>query len=407
MNLSKKSIIIIVAAIVALVVFSFTNPFSYNASTDRTVVETPGGKQSVRFAPGMFWSGFFAKTTEWPNQISIMHQASEQDLSIHDNSIEIGKIQVRFNDATTADMSGIVQYILPTNEEEMIALHNAHRTPASLVTKRLAPYTKECLQSSAQLMSAEMHYGGGRAQMAQDYLDQLKNGAFLLATSEVSVYDSIDKGNRKTYQTKIQKGTDGTAKRKFSSIKEYGVTVADAQITDVDYQEQVDQMLTKKIEAATAASVSKQQLITAQQQALTAKVQGEKTLVEIEYKQKQDQTVQVVQAQTKVEIAKQDLLQQDIQLQASKKEAEKIKTLADANAYDKQRMIQADGALDSKLEAYKTVQKYWADALSKYTGNIVPTYQTGGSTGNGAINFMDIMGAKAARDLSLDLKNKE
>ena len=69
--------------------------------------------------------------------------------------------------------------------------------------------------------------------------------------------------------------------------------------------------------------------------------------------------------------------------------------------------MQANGALDQKLEAYKTVQKYWADAFSKYPGAIVPMIQTGGnSSGNGALNFAELMSMKAAKDLALDLKNK-
>src|ERR671912_125187 len=88
-------------------------------------------------------------------------------------------------------VKGITQFILPSDLEEMILIHNTHRTPQSLVTKRLAPYTKECLQSSAQLMSSEKHYGGGRAQMAQGFIDQLKEGVYLLRTEENVVFDSL------------------------------------------------------------------------------------------------------------------------------------------------------------------------------------------------------------------------
>ena len=53
------------------------------------------------------------------------------------------------------------------------------------------------------------------------------------------------------------------------------------------------------------------------------------------------------------------------------------------------------------------VQKAWADGFSKYQGNIVPTIQSGTTSGaNGATSFMEIMGAKAARDLALDLNTK-
>jgi len=405
--ISKQKIIIGVASIIAIVLFITVNPFSWNDAGNRTVVERTTGQQIVQFAPGIFYAGFFAKEKEWPNQISVTYQEAVPNLDIEDNGIEVGQIMIRFSDATTANVKGITQFILPSDEKEMILIHNTHRTPQSLVVKRLAPYTKECLQSSAQLMSSEKHYGGGRAQMAQDFMDQLKDGVFLLKTEENIVYDSLEQEKKRIYQTEIQYDKKTSApKRKLSSIKEYGITVADAAITDVDYEDKVDQKLVKIIDAATKSSISKQELMTAQQQTLTAKAKGEQALVEIEYQQKQEQTRQVVEAETKVKVAEQDKLQQKIAYEGAILEAKKIKELADAEAYAKSRIMQADGALEMKLKAQVEVQKVWADAFSKYTGAIVPQFQTGGSTTNGALNFMDIMTAKTAKDFALDLKNK-
>ncbi|MCE2895280.1 MAG: hypothetical protein LW721_12635 [Flammeovirgaceae bacterium] len=406
--ISRKTIAFGVLAIIFLIFFLIVNPFSWNDAGNRTVVERTNGQQIVQFAPGIFYAGFFAKEKEWPNQISVTYQEVKPKLDIEDNGIEVGQIMIRFSDATTADVRGITQFILPSDEKEMILIHNTHRTPQSLVVKRLAPYTKECLQSSAQLMSSEKHYGGGRAQMAQDFLDQLKEGVYLLKTEENLVFDSMEMEKKRVYQTEIQfdKKTN-VPKRKLSSIKEYGITVADAAITDVDYENKVDEKLVKIIDAVTKSSISKQELMTAQQQTLTAKAKGEQALVEIEYQQKQDQTKQVVEAQTKVKVAEQDKLQQKIAYEGSILEAKKIKELADANAYARQRIMQADGALEMKLKAQVEVQKVWADAFSKYTGAVVPQIQTGGGpTTNGALNFMDIMTAKTAKDFALDLKNK-
>ena len=252
-----------------------------------------------------------------------------------------------------------------------------------------------------------MHYSGGRAQMVQDYIDQLRNGAYLLKVQKNNVYDSLEKSYKTVYDVVPQLDKNNQTKRKFSSIKEYEISVGDAQITDVDYQSQVDKMLAKKIEASTNASVSKQQLMTAQQQALTADAQGKASLVKIEYEQKQKQLVSIVAAQTAVELAQQDLEKQAIQEKAALKEASKIKILADANAYEKQRDIQANGALEQKLEAYVTVCKAFADAASQ--SSWVPMYQSGGSSNNGASNMsnmMEIFTLKAAKDLNLDMKTK-
>lgn len=404
--LNRKSIFAGAGLILGLILFLIINPFSWNDAGNRTVVERTTGEQIVQFAPGIFYAGFFAKEKEWPNQISVTYQSENANLDLEDNGIEVGQIMIRFSDATTANVKGITQFILPSDEKEMILIHNTHRTPQSLVVKRLAPYTKECLQSSAQLMSSEKHYGGGRAQMAQDFMDQLKEGVYLLMTEENLVYDSLEREKKRVYQTEIQfdKKTN-LPRRKTSSIKEYGITVADAAITDVDYEDKVDQKLVKIIDAVTKSSISKQELMTAQQQTLTAKAKGEQALVEIEYQQKQEQTKQVVEAETKVKVAEQDKLQQKIAYEGAILEAKKIKELADAQAYARKMIMQADGALEMKLNAQVEVQKAWAEAFAKYTGAVVPQIQTGaGPTTNGALSFMDIMTAKTARDFALDMK---
>lgn len=403
-----QTIKVLLLTIVIVVVFLLVNPFSWNDAGNRTVVERTNGEQIVQFAPGIFYAGFFAKEKAWPNQISVTYTEELAKLDLEDNGIEVGHIMIRFSDATTANVKGITQFILPGSVEEMILIHNTHRTPQSLVVKRLAPYTKECLQSSAQLMSSEKHYGGGRAQMAQDFMDQLKEGVYLLKTEDIMVYDSMEMEKKRVYRTEIQYDKAGTSpKRKLSSIKEYGITVADAAITDVDYEDKVDEKLVKIIDAVTKSSISKQELMTAQQQTLTAKAKGEQALVEIEYQQKQEQTKQVVEAETKVKVAEQDKLQQKIAYEGAILEAKKIKELADAQAYARSKIMKADGALEMKLKAQIEVQKVWAEAFGKYTGAIVPQFQTGGSPAtNGALNFMDIMTAKTAKDFALDLRNQ-
>ncbi len=369
-----------VGVVIAIILFVIANPFSYNDPTERTVVTTQSGSQKCVFEGGVYWSGFFAKEVTWPNRISVAYKAATPSEKMDDEkTFDIGKVNIRFNDATTADLTGIVQYRLPSSEKEMLEMHNTHGTPEALVKRRLAPYTQECLQSSSQLMSSEMCYSGGRAQMVQDYLDQLKNGAFLLKVSTVNVWDSVEKANKKTYEVVIKTNKDGQTQRKFSSIKEYGITIDDAQITDVDYQAQVDNMLTKKIEAATAASVSRQQLMTAQQQALTAKAQGERKLVETEYAKKVDQTNQVVAAQTKVQLAEQYKLEQKMQAEAAVFEAQVVRTNADAEAYKASRLVSAGLSPWDKADFEMKTKIGVAKELSAIT--LPVTYINGGNGG--------------------------
>lgn len=385
-NPMLKWIVTGVVAIVGLIVFTFINPFAWNDAGHRTVVEQMSGQQFVQYQPGVYYSGFFSKTTEWPNQISVSYQDTITDMEMKDGTIEIGKIKIRFGgDATTADVSGIVQYILPSDEKEMVAMHNAHRTPQSLVTKRLAPYTKECLQSSAQLMSSEMHYSGGRATMSQDFGEQLRGGVYLLKTTELMVFDSLEKENKRVYETKIQTDKSGSYVRKISSIKEYGITVADASITDVDYESRVDNMLGKKIDASTKASIAKQELITAQQQGLTAKAQGEKTLIETEYKQKVEQTKLVVAAETQVQVA-------ELENKASQLKAQKTKTEADAESYKNAKLVAAGLTPQERAQFEMDTKIGVAKAISGIS--LPSTYITGSNGGNSNNMLESILGVK-------------
>jgi len=148
---NKKWLFIGVLSILTIIVFMSINPLSFNDSTTRTVVTRMSGAQFVKFEPGMFYSGFFAKEQVYPNQISVSHLDEKPNLELNDeNTVEIGHIGIRFNDATTARAAGITQFLLPNTESEMLAIHNAHKSPEALVKRRLAPYTSECLQASAQ-----------------------------------------------------------------------------------------------------------------------------------------------------------------------------------------------------------------------------------------------------------------
>lgn len=378
---NKKWIIRGIVSVGILVLALWLNPFSYNDPTERTVVTGQSGSQKVIFTPGLYYAGFFAKEISWPNQISVSYSDSiVTNNEMSDNTIEIGLVNVRFNDATTARVKGITQYVLPNDEKEMLEIHNAHRTPGALVKRRLAPYTQECLQSSAQLLSSEMHYSGGRAQMVQDYLDQLKNGAFLLKVSTINTYDSLDKSNKKTYEVVIQTDKGGQPKRKFSSIKEYGVQVGDAQITDVDYESAVDKKLAKIVDATTKSAISKQELMTAQQQALTAKAQGEKKLIETEYAQKVNQTNEVVQAETKVKLQEQYKQEQKMAAEAAVYAAQKIRTDADAEAYKNRQMVASGLTPWDKADFEMRTKIGVAEALGKIT--LPSTFITGSGSGN-------------------------
>jgi len=402
-NLNRKFILYGGGALIIFILALIVNPFGYNDLGYREVVETPTGQKYVVFTNGIYWKLPGSKVTTYPNVITISHRGSNTGSTVNGNLIPI-----RFNDATEAAAQTVVRFRLPNTESEMLTLHSEYVNKEYLALKGLQPYTIECLKNSAQLMDSEQHYSGGRAQLSQFFQDQLSDGLYLLNVEEKVYRDSITQEVKRIYQSSIRVNKEGEAVRKESDLKKFGISIASATIENVDYESQVDSKLKKKIAASTRESVSKQNLVTAQQEAMTAEAEGRKRLVEIEYEEKQRQTQAVVQAETQVKLAEKDKEKQRIALEAAKLEAQKIKALADAEAYSKQKIMAADGALEKKLATYKDVQNMWANAFMNYKGDLVPQFQTGTSSGKGnaGLDFMQIMGAKAAMDLSLDMKVK-
>ena len=402
-KINGKFIIYGMAALFAIIMFLLVNPFGYNDMGYREIVETPTGKKYVIFNNGVYFKFPGSKITTYPNVITISHRGGENTGS----TIDAKSILIRFNDATEAYAQTVVRFRLPDVESDMLMLHSEYVNREYIAMKGLAPFTIECLKNSAQLMDSEQHYSGGRAQLSQYFQDQLEDGLFILDIQETFSKDTLTGENKRIYANKIRVDENGESVRKESDLKVFGISIASATIENVDYESQVDEKLKKKIEASTRESVSKQNLVTAQQEAMTAEAEGRRQLVTIEYEEKQVQTQQVVQAETQVKLAEKDLLKQKIALDAAKLEAQKIKALAEAEAYAKQKVMAADGALDKKLEAYKEVQGLWANAFQNYKGDLVPKFQTGGgSGGNAGLDFMEIMSAKAAMDLNLSTKVK-
>ena len=383
-----KLILYGIAAFVILILGVMINPFGYNDLGYREVVETPTGQKNVIFSNGVYFKFPGSKVTTYPNVITISHRGTKNG-----STVEGGLIPIRFNDATEASAQTVVRFRLPDVEKDMLTLHSEYVNKEYLALKGLAPYTIECLKNSAQLMDSEQHYSGGRAQLSQFFQDQLEDGLYILDVSEEVSRDSITNEVKRIYVSNIRVNTDGIRVRKESDLKRFGISIASATIENVDYESQVDEKLKKKIEASTRESVSKQNLVTAQQEAMTAEAEGRKKLVEIEYEEKQRQTQAVVQAETQVKLAKKDMEKQKIAMEAAKLEAQKIKALADAEAYSKQKIMAADGALEKKLATYKDVQNMWANAFMNYKGDLVPKFQTApanGKGGNAGLDFMPV-----------------
>lgn len=405
-SIGKLIAIAIIGILGAIFLFSC---IGYNTGGYRTVIESRAtGSLSVKFSNGFYFT-LFGKTTEYPDIMTVSFTKDETS-----STVDIEPITIRFNDATSATATGVTKFMLPKSDSLMIQLHRDYRNVDNLAITGFKPFVMECLKNSSQLMSSEMHYLGGRSTMSQYFQDQLEDGVYILETEEKVIRDSVEKENKRVYLTKIAKTKTGGFERKRSMLTQYGIGISDAVISDVDYEERVDNLLGLKIDATSKTSISKQELMKAQQEALTEEAKGKKLLVETEYKELQNQKTQVIQAETSVKLAQQEVqLQEQEKLKAQKSyeasifEAKKTKELAEAEAFAKKAVMVADGALEKRLAAIVEINKAYAEALGKQP--LVPTTFIGGGA-NGQIPnstaLVDMLLVKTSKEIADLTKTK-
>ena len=314
------------------------NPFTRTPAGYRTFVETINGNEKMFFNPGYHFSGFFSKTTDYPDVITTVFSQNEEDKATSSHPA----FTIRFNDATKATAQATIRWSLPNDEDKMIQIHKAYRGPERLAKNSLVPYSRECLKFAAQLMESETHYSGGRSKLKEDFRDQLQNGQYVLEYKTEYVRDTLSNEREKITTSFIRIGKDGLASRIKSDIQQYSINVDFAAIDEVDYEEQVDRKLAQKIEQSTLESVSKQALITAQQEALTEKARGEQMLAKVKAEQEADKLQAVIQAEKAKEVAQQEALQAkyiaDKIAEEGRAQAEANKALVSAGLTPEQRM---------------------------------------------------------------------
>lgn len=384
--------------IIPLLVFSFLifafNPLSVNDAGERQVIQTLGGDLKVRFTPGLYFSGFGSKVTTYPNNVTI--QASSKEKGSPDADYHVIPYQGTFSEGDNALMSHTVKWDLPNTVESMLELHKTYTNINNLMTTTLLTYQNQTASYSAQRMSSEAHYSGGKSQLNAYFQDQLRNGQVLLITETKT--RRLEDGSTKAYIDVREKlNTDGSIKRSQSDIQKYGIVASVATIDEVTYDDRIYEKLKAKIDAASDEATAKQQLITAQQEALTEKAKGEKLIATTKAREEASELQAVIQARKAKLVAKENLEAARLNAAADlvKKEAEakgdKLKVAAGLTPKEK-----AEFEMETSIGVARELAKV-----------AVPQIVVGGGSGKSGSSPIDAIGIKMLMEISKDLSRKK
>ena len=353
------------------------------------------GTMTAFVKPGMFLQGF--------GDVFKYKAADIIYFSKHDSegTGEDESIQVRFNDGATAHVTGNVRIELPSDPQKLIEIHSKFRSYDSLIRDTVKQIVSESVILTSALMSAEESYTTKRAEFSQMAFDQVRDGIYLTEADTIDVKDPKTGEVTKKPIVDIQRDKDGNIERKPSVLAQYGIRISQFVIKDIDYEEGVDNQIRSKQDALMTIVSSKAEAEKAQQQRITAEEEGKMNVAKAKYEKEVEKVQAVTQAEKELDVARLDKQKAEYEKQA------KILAAEGEGEYRRKIMV-ADGALQQKLNAYVETQKAWAEAMSKMETPIVPGVMMGGNAGGGnaAINLMELMAVKAAKDLNLSLKAK-
>jgi hypothetical protein len=339
------------------------------------------GKLSFHTSAGIKWQGF-GKISKYDKR-----------------SIFQFKKQVRFNDAGHAVMTGSVQFDMPIDNAHLSLVQSKFGTEEAIKKQLLETVVNKCLYMTGPMMSSKESYAEKRSYLINYVEDQISNGIFKTIAKDTTVKDQLTGTEKAVTSVELLRGSDGQPLRQEEAVlKEFGVRAFNFSIDELDYDSTVERQIQQQQSMTMAVQTAIAGAKKAEQDAITAEANGKAAAATAKWAQ------EAVKA-TAVTIAEKD--RDSCKLVAEAAEWKKKASILEGEGEStKRRMIlQADGALTVKLDAWLTSQRVWADAFSKFPGQIVPTTVMGGGFNgqNGATTFMDIMTAKAAKDLSLDM----
>jgi hypothetical protein len=357
------------------------------------VIQSVGGTLTCYTEPG--WKAQnLGRITKYPRRAT--YDFSETDAD-RDNSKKL-----RFNDGGHANMYGSVNWEMPLDCPRITAIHKNFGSAAGIESKGVAQMVDLAVYLSGPLMSSTESSGERRSELTQLINDQAQNGVYQTRTKNVEKPDPITGERKQVAEVEIQHAADGQPMRQQGSIlKEYGIQLLPISIKEIRYDNIVEAQIAERQKATTQVQIAIANARKAEQDAITIAKQGEAAAAEARWKQETIKAQQVTEAEQKLRVA--ELAAQEA---AAYKREQVLR--GEGEAARRQLVMRADGALDKKLEAYIKVQEVWADAFAKFGGSMVPSVVMGsGAGGQSAVGtaqtFLELMTARAAKDLGVDM----
>ena len=343
------------------------------------------GKMSYWTEPGFKWQ-WFGKTTEYYKTQQFWFGGKDVEGNSHGTPIK-----VIFNDASVGYIYGSLRVVLPTDVEHLKLIQTAYNGMDRLMNDLVAQNVVKVIYASGPLMSAFESYAEKKNDMVAYITDQLTYGVYKTTVREEDVIDSFTGETKKVKVASLvadENAPNGYVRSEKSPFTSYGVIIDQVSITEITYDDKVNQQIQTQQQANMSIQTKKAEALAAQQDAIKAEAEGKAAAAKAKWEQEKVKATEVTKAEQEREVAR---------LAAEKAEFDKKRIVAEGQAEAEANRLKVAAGLTPQERAeweYKTKVGV-AEALSKTKW---PTIVMGGSQSGGS-NAMDVIALKQMTDL--------
>ena len=409
---TKRSIQFLVTGTIMSVI---TGMFFYAEPGTAFAVQYPWGTQKAVFKQGIntkMWGRLIPIQFEMP----IKYVIPDEEGRFGDQSKYAYVDAARhweFNDAVKGKIAtSIVVSINTTDEVQFLSVADRNKTEKNLIRSRIIPNIDQSIKNTCKLMAAQDYISGQAADFDRYFQDQLENGMYVLEEyvqneqpdiiGDSTVVRTVPnkESRKKRFRIKFENGEP--VRVKGNSLKSYGLTVVQAVVNEIDWEEAFDKRLQLQKEEVAQTQLEKQQAEREFYRAQKEKAKGEAEKAKERARLEKAQIQQTIAAETEAKVAEFNLIKEKKQYEVEQFKAKSKKVAADAQYYENAKLVSAGLTPQERAEwQFKTAVGV-AEQLKDL--KLPATYIEGSKGGNNGNLLESLIGAELAKKM-LEKKN--
>lgn len=388
-----------IVGVVAIVVLAFGGMLIEDVGGNDIVIIKSLGTGTLNFYTKPGW------VAQWGGEVTHIPKSFQYWFSKkNDQGNKIDQsILARFNDNGHGKISGSVRIDTPLDTAHLQSIYTRYGSFESIQHDLIRTVFENAVYMAGPLMSSTESASSKRTLLRTYIEDQAQNGIYKTQTKDVKTKDAIT-GAEKTV-TIVELILDASAKNSIarqedSPLNVLGFKVSNLSINEIEYEKAVNDQIAAQQKLIMDVQISMAQAKQAEQRALTVAKEGEANAAKAKWEQESIKARLVTEAEQKRDVAK---------LEKDAAEFNKQKNILEGQGEGERRrlIMEGDGALAQKLDTYESVMKtaFTEFAKQKWTPEILMG-GNGTSGGSNAVDLMNLLTVKTAKDLGLDMTIK-